>query len=252
MRALAILMALASAPAFAESAPPMKPEARAHLVRGLEHYEKGRFAEAVSEFLAGQAIDPQPEFRYALGQAERKRGRCAEAIVYYQSYLDTRPSAVQAATARQNIERCKATASELPPAPPGGRGGLTTPRTDAAARGSAPGARDDTTTPSSARNGAAASAANPRTDDPTGNAMGGQGGASRSPTPGVATMPRPSAASDWRGHLLWSLGAATVGAGGGLWGLAESQRIAGVVVLAAGGALIVAGIARLGVVASRR
>jgi hypothetical protein len=225
MRQLAIVILLCARVAAAESAPPMKPEARAHLVRGLEHYEKGRFAEAVSEFLAGQAIDAQPEFRYALGQAERKRGRCAEAIVYYQSYLDTRPSSVQAATARQNIARCKATVAELPP-----------PSTPAPAPTLAP---------------------------------------APSTTPPPA--PRANAAHDWRGHLLWSLGALTVAAGGTLWGLAErdlqavagatrydqftaaydsaagadSQRIAGIVVLSAGGALIVAGIARLGYVARR-
>jgi hypothetical protein len=224
VRQLAIVILLCARVLAAESAQPMKPEARAHLVRGLEHYEKGRFVEAVSEFLAGQAIDPQPEFRYALGQAERKRGRCAEAIVYYQSYLDTRPSSVQAATARQNIDRCKATVTELPPPP-------------------AP-------VPAPAL------------------------------APSIVTTPPPPRANpahDWRGHLMWSLGAATVAAGGTLWGLAErdlqavagatrydqftaaydaaasadSQRIAGIVVLSAGSALIVAGIARLGYVARR-
>jgi tetratricopeptide (TPR) repeat protein len=84
-----------------------KPEARAHLERGLQLYDRNQLDEAIAELKAGHAIDPHPEFLYALGQVHRKKGDCAEAVKYYQAFVDAGPPAHQVAMARDLIDKCK-------------------------------------------------------------------------------------------------------------------------------------------------
>lgn len=84
-----------------------KGDARSHLVHGDQLYRDGQYAEAIDELKAGFAIEPLPDFLYALGQAERKRGDCRAAIAYYQRFLDTKPSSQRAVAALMQIDRCK-------------------------------------------------------------------------------------------------------------------------------------------------
>jgi tetratricopeptide (TPR) repeat protein len=102
----AVLLALA--PRDAGAAPPrMKPQARRHLERGMGSYNQKDFEKAIVELKKGQKIDPRPEFLYALGQVYRAKGNCAEALKYYEAFLETAPRPQQAEAARLNIERCK-------------------------------------------------------------------------------------------------------------------------------------------------
>src|SRR5262249_56193729 len=105
-----VWMLLVPSQAFARQLPESqqwKPEARAHLERGLQLYDRNQLDEAIAELKAGHAIDPRPEFLYALGQVHRRKGDCAEAVKYYQAFVDTSPPAHQAAMARELIDKCK-------------------------------------------------------------------------------------------------------------------------------------------------
>ena len=109
---------IALAPRVAPAAPPkMKPLARRHLDRGMIHYQEKAFDKAIKELKKGQQIDPRPEFLYALGQAYRASGDCAEAIKQYEAFLETAPPPKQAEAAKRNIERCKEALEAVKPKP---------------------------------------------------------------------------------------------------------------------------------------
>jgi tetratricopeptide (TPR) repeat protein len=118
--ALALMLVMSSS--GIASAEPMRPETRALYARGMELYNAGRYAEAAIELRAGQAIEPRPEFLYALGQAERNLKNCARAIDYYRAFLATSPPPDQRQLAVVQLERCEqelaARAAEPPPAAP--------------------------------------------------------------------------------------------------------------------------------------
>jgi tetratricopeptide (TPR) repeat protein len=111
---------LALLPRDAPAAPPrMKPQARRHLDRGMIHYQEKAFDKALRELKRGQKLDPRPEFLYALGQVYRAKGDCPEAIKHYEAFMETAPPPKQAEAAKANIERCKeALAPAKPPRPP--------------------------------------------------------------------------------------------------------------------------------------
>lgn len=117
--ALSALVALAlAAPAAAQPAsePPPSPDAVANnwLRIGLERYEHGNLVGAIEAFERGNAVDPRPEFLFALGQAHRRRGDCERADRYFGEFLATGPSAGQAEAARGQLARCE----PAPPPPP--------------------------------------------------------------------------------------------------------------------------------------
>jgi tetratricopeptide (TPR) repeat protein len=82
--------------------------AQDHLERGLRLYDLQQYDEAIAEFRAGYAIDANPRFLYALGQALRKKGDCPAAIESYRAYLRTAPAERQAQAAEEQIARCEA------------------------------------------------------------------------------------------------------------------------------------------------
>jgi hypothetical protein len=86
--------------------------------KGLRLYDVQSYAEAIEEFKAGYAVDPAPDFLYAMAQAQRLSGDCFHAVLTYQSFLRTHPAERRAAPARQNIERCASNAGEATPAAP--------------------------------------------------------------------------------------------------------------------------------------
>jgi len=77
-----------------------------HLDRGIEFYAERQFELAIIEFRAGFALDPRPDFLFALAQAERLSGDCATAVVYYRRFLQTKPEVNQAEAAGVNMKRC--------------------------------------------------------------------------------------------------------------------------------------------------
>jgi hypothetical protein len=120
--ALAFLLLVAPRLAHAGE-PSMKPEARAHLERGLAAYGEKDWARAIREFRAGYAIDPRPDFLFAWAQSARLSGDCAAAIDLYQEFIATGPSPEQSDAAQQMTDRCRETLDAAPaetpaPAPP--------------------------------------------------------------------------------------------------------------------------------------
>ena len=113
-----VALTLAAGVARADNA---KAAAAAHLVRGSRLYDQGRYDDAIAELKAGYALDARPEFLYALGQAERKRGDCRAAIGWYQRYVDSGPSTQRTVATLVQIDRCKeelaSSTTRPPPAP---------------------------------------------------------------------------------------------------------------------------------------
>ena len=248
MRAAATLIAVAlllCASARVHADARMKPEARLHYDRGLKLYERHQYDDAITELRAGLAIDPQPDLLYALGQAERRRGNCVRAIEYYQACLGLVKEPAAAAALRVQIERCKVEASEPKEEP----AQLPAPAVE--------------TPPPVAPS--PAPVVTPPAPPPA------------APPP-VAAPPAPAPAArrarwshDAVGWSLVGVGLAAGGAGGAMMGVAHAQLdaagdsyqryadardaptlwTAGVVTVSVGGALVVAGVVRLAVVAAR-
>jgi tetratricopeptide (TPR) repeat protein len=109
--ALVVLFALAPAIAFADP----QSDARAHIQKATALHGEAKFAEALEELKRAFALDPKPELLYAMGQVHVQLGDCAQAIVFYERYLDTKPAAGPSAATREAIESCK---SAPPPEPP--------------------------------------------------------------------------------------------------------------------------------------
>lgn len=104
--------------ARAQPSPRGRLEANSYFERGNRLYQRGQYPEAVTELKAGYALDPRPEFLYALGQAERKRGDCKAAIAYYQAFVDSGPSPQRTVAVLVQIDRCKQELTAAAPAAP--------------------------------------------------------------------------------------------------------------------------------------
>lgn len=114
--ALCLATPAAAQPAKPEPAPPPEAVANNWLRLGLERYEHGNLVGAIEAFERGYAVEPRPEFLFALGQAHRRRGDCDRADRYFGEFLATNPSAGQADAARVQLTRCEP-AAPPPPAP---------------------------------------------------------------------------------------------------------------------------------------
>jgi tetratricopeptide (TPR) repeat protein len=101
--ALCLSWASLGSPAAAQAT---RPTARTYLERGLKLYDEGQYDAAIRELRLGYALEPLPQFLYTLGQAERKLGRCDEALTYYRQYLPS-ADATSAGAVRFQIERCE-------------------------------------------------------------------------------------------------------------------------------------------------
>jgi tetratricopeptide (TPR) repeat protein len=115
---LLVFGALSESRAAAQGGRQVSPAAADHLARGLKLYEHDQFDEAIAELRAGYAIDPHPDFLYALGQAERKRGDCKRAVEYYESCLAFLRDPAAARAVQVQIERCRAQDVTPPPVTP--------------------------------------------------------------------------------------------------------------------------------------
>lgn len=213
-------------PAAASAAPEQvleDREARAHFARAQEHFESEDYEAAIPELKAAYALEPNPMLLYAWAQAERLAGSCTRAVGLYRRFLETEPEAEQRQLAEANLLDCEA---ELP---------ATTPAPE-----SEPGPPEDDSPPPP-----------PPTDEPTRHW-----------------------ARDPLGGVLFGLGVAGMASGGVLMGLArrrgtqapnadveddylalraEAQRMnaAGIVTLSVGSALLVGGVIRYALVATR-
>lgn len=73
--------------------PPTQPEFEKHYNAAIDFYKKGSYPEAIAEFEAAYAVDPQPLLIFNIAQAYRKAGRLEQALAKYKEYLDKDPSA---------------------------------------------------------------------------------------------------------------------------------------------------------------
>ncbi|HWB80978.1 MAG TPA: hypothetical protein VG755_38710 [Nannocystaceae bacterium] len=200
---------------------PKASEIEAIRAQGKAAFAAKDFDRASRAFADAYVLDPQPDLLYNRAQAERLAGRCNVAVGLYEQFLKVEPASTQvAADARLHLAKCKAAAPS-----------------DAAANGASQ-----------------------------------DGGTPRTPS----QRPRKQAAwyRDPAGGVLVALGGVSVVIGGSVLGIALSrdkkaadaaneggfvdrkdsartQHRVGIAVLSIGGALLVAGIVRWAVVASK-
>ncbi len=120
--ALAILL-LASARAIAAGGGEGREAAREHFNKGTTQYTLNHYEEAILEFEAGYAAEPEPAFLYNLAQAHAKLGHTRVAIDFYRKYLELGATAEDTPQVREIIDRLthELEAPKLPPpvvAPP--------------------------------------------------------------------------------------------------------------------------------------
>jgi tetratricopeptide (TPR) repeat protein len=128
---LAALALIASPTAEDESA------ARQHYERGAVLYGEGKYAEAVGEFEAANAIRPSPDLGYNVAKALDRLGRWEAAVGQYERYLREQPGSADAAEIRARVAELRGRAQEAKavvaaqPAPPAA---VEAPRTPPARR----------------------------------------------------------------------------------------------------------------------
>jgi hypothetical protein len=93
--------------AVAQPSPDPKAAAKGSLERGMALVAEKKFEEALKELRHGYVLSSGAEFLYAMGQVERMRGNCREAINHYRAFLDTNPATGQAEAAKLQIDRCE-------------------------------------------------------------------------------------------------------------------------------------------------
>lgn len=63
-------------------------EARTHFRTGVEHYQAGRFTEAINEFQTAHRLFASPTILFNLAQAYRSDGQLSQSIATFRRYLD--------------------------------------------------------------------------------------------------------------------------------------------------------------------
>ena len=96
-------LALAPANAFADK----KAEAKDHFERAGVAHKEGRYDDALTQLNIAYSLDPNPAFLYSIGQVKVMQGECGEAIVFYERFIASQPSAEAKAKAQEAIETCK-------------------------------------------------------------------------------------------------------------------------------------------------
>jgi len=91
------------------------PEPGDPLERARQAYEDERFGDAARALEEAYAADPAPELLYARAQALRLSGDCPAALELYDAFLASEPPAEAAADAKANRARCAEATAEVPP-----------------------------------------------------------------------------------------------------------------------------------------
>ena len=95
-----------------------KAEAQAHVHASEKLFQAGKYQDALGELTTAYALDPQPGLLYAIAQVHVKLGECAEAITWYQRFLDTHPDDRPAKAAHEAIDMCTTALPAQPEPPP--------------------------------------------------------------------------------------------------------------------------------------
>lgn len=111
MRALAASLILLLITTTAAAGPPeseadRRARARSHFESGAQAYQKGRYKQAIDEFLTANRIVPSPALSFNIARACEKIGDVAGALAFYRDYLRRAPAA-------PDRERVAARAREL-------------------------------------------------------------------------------------------------------------------------------------------
>jgi len=86
--------------------------------RAARHFAAKEWDAAIEALIEAHALDPDPDYLYARAQAERFRGRCDAALIYYQRFLASDPQPRQRADTVRNIELCELQQREAGVPPP--------------------------------------------------------------------------------------------------------------------------------------
>ncbi|MEM9459558.1 MAG: hypothetical protein AAGF11_35605 [Myxococcota bacterium] len=222
---------------------------------GEKAYAQGRYAEAAAAFERAYERQRKPLFLFVWAQAERKAGRCEVALPLYREFLTLDPSEADIEVARGAIEACGEDPDLVPEPPPA-------PEVEDKGEDQGEGEGEGDSEGEGEGEGSGEGA---------GGGEGEQGSIVDQPP---ERTPRPVARDPWGHALTWS-GVVVAGIGAGLLGTAHGRRVAGarapdeqayrdalegapglsragIGLLAAGGALLVAGIVRFSSVAVSR
>src|SRR5687768_12870216 len=91
--------------------------ANPHFAPARAAFEAEDWDTAAREFAAAHAHDGGLEYLYAQAQAERRGGRCEDAIETYQRFIDAGPPPEAIADAQSNIAKCEQERPASPPPP---------------------------------------------------------------------------------------------------------------------------------------
>lgn len=74
--------------------------------RGIDEYKAQKYEQAAATLGQSYELDPKPEALFALAQAERLAGRCADARGHYKKLLDATTELATAKAVQSNLELC--------------------------------------------------------------------------------------------------------------------------------------------------
>jgi tetratricopeptide (TPR) repeat protein len=111
VRALVVVaIAMLGGSAFADApAPnPNAAAARSLFKKGIEEYQAKKWGEASITLLKSYELDPKPDTLFALAQAERFDGRCADALEHYKKLLEQTTDLPTGKAVQSNMDLCAA------------------------------------------------------------------------------------------------------------------------------------------------
>jgi tetratricopeptide (TPR) repeat protein len=97
---LGAIVALATALGAAPAAGQPAGDARRHYEAGEAAYVAGRYDEAVAELTRAYELSKAPEMLFNIAQAHRLAGRCRQAVVAYETYVQRAPGGKRVGDAR--------------------------------------------------------------------------------------------------------------------------------------------------------
>jgi tetratricopeptide (TPR) repeat protein len=103
---------------LAVAGPKQQKEAKAHTEKATQLHSEGKYAEALVELQAAYKLDPKADLLYAIGQVYSKLGNCPEATTYFKKFLaKNKKDKRVAGVVDEAIAACKPVEPE-PPKPP--------------------------------------------------------------------------------------------------------------------------------------
>lgn len=118
MKHLLLLGALCALPMTADAGPKERAQAKKHVKAATAAHKQQKWDVALTELQAAYALDPSPNTAYAIGQVQVKLGNCPEAIMSYETFIESKPDPDAAAAASEAIKTCREQLAAQPPPPP--------------------------------------------------------------------------------------------------------------------------------------